>query len=168
MAKENASQERRRFGVVDFIIIVAVIAIIFACVMRYTINEGLFTRNDKTCTVSFSVAAVRYNTYDMLAENEKVYLSDFDLLGTLTSKNVTPAVFYAENNEGEIIEAHYPEKTLVDITGELLCKLSLNEGRYTASDGTHICPGATLVLHTESVDLTVLITGVDAVKAAEA
>ena len=164
MAKDNA---RRKIGVIDVVIIVAVLAIILTGVLRYALNEGLLTQNDTACSVGFRVTSVRYNTYDMLDENENVFLSDFELLGTLSSINITPAVFYAENAEGELISVHYPENTLVDIDGEILCELSVNGGRYTAANGTHICAGAVLDLHTDTVDMTVVVTKVNTVKGAE-
>lgn len=162
MAKDT--QNRRKFGVMDIVIIVAVLAIILTSVFRYTLDEGLFAQDDTVCNVSFRVASVRYNTYDMLDENEKVFLSDFELLGTISSINVTPAVFYAENEQGELISVHYPEKTLVDINGEILCDLSESAGRYTTSNGTHVCAGAELELHTDTVDMTVVVTKVTPVK----
>ena len=167
MTKDSANQNRRKFGVIDVIIIVAILAIIISGVLRYTLDEGVFTRNAVTCGVKFRVTSVRHSTYDMLAENEKVFLSDFELLGTFSSLNITPAVFYAENEEGEIISVHYPENTLVDINGEILCELSVNGGRYTAANGTHICPGAVLELHTGAVDLVAVVTEVSTTKAIE-
>ncbi len=161
------AQSRRKFGVMDIVIIVAVLAIILTGVLRYTLDKGLFTQNDTACSVSFRVTSVRYNTYDMLEENEKVFLSDFEFFGTLSSINITPAVFYAENEEGELISVHYPEKTLVDIDGEMLCDLSVNGGRYTAANGTHICAGALLELHTDTVDMTVVVTKVNSIKGVE-
>ncbi len=167
MAKDSTNQSRRKFGVVDIVIVVAILAIIISGVLRYTLDEGVFTRNDVTCGVKFRVTSVRYSTYDMLEENEKVFLSDFELLGTLSSLNITPAVFYAENEAGDIISVHYPENTLVDINGEIVCDLSVNGGRYTAANGTHICPGAVLELHTDAVDLVVVVTEVSVIKGTE-
>lgn len=167
MAKDNTVKVRRKIGVIDVVIIVAVLAIILTSVLRYTLDEGLFTQNDTACSISFRVSSVRYNTYDMLEENEKVFLSDFELLGTLSSLSITPAVFYAENDEGELISVHYPENTLVDISGEILCELSVSGGRYTAADGTHVCAGAELELHTDTVDMTVVVTKVSVMKGAE-
>lgn len=168
MAKNETTKVRCKFGVMDLVIIVAVLAIILTGVFRYTLDKGLFTQNDTACSVGFRVTSVRYNIYDMLDENEKVFLSDFEFFGTISSVNITPAVFYAENEEGELISVHYPENTLVDIDGEILCDLSVNDGRYTAANGTHICAGAVLELHTDTVDMTVVVTKVNAVKVTEA
>ena len=167
MARSAGKERTRKIGAVDFIIIFAVLAIILTGVLRYTLDEGLFTKNDTECNVSFSITSVRYTTYDMLEASEKIYLSDSEFLGTLVSATVTPAIFYATDSEGNVKEAYYPENTLVDINGVMLCKLSDNEGRYLAANGTHICPGTTLTLRTDTADLTVVITSVSAVNAPE-
>lgn len=164
---KDSNSHLRRIGVMDVIIIIAIVAIIFAGVMRYAIDERLFVQNDTACSVSFRVTSVRYSTYDMLEENEEVYLADFESFGTFSSLNLTPAVFYAEDENGQLIPVHYPENTLVDIDGEILCELSSSSGRYTAADGTHICSGAVLELHTDTVDMTVVVTGVTPIKSVE-
>ncbi|MCQ2353544.1 MAG: DUF4330 family protein [Clostridia bacterium] len=158
-SENNETKKTFKFGVLDIVIIVAVLALIVTSVLRYTAEKGLFYQEKKTVNISFTVKSARYTLYDMLEEGEKVFISDGEQLGILTEISANPAVFYAESG-GEIIKTYYPENTKYDLSGTVCCELVDKDGRYVTPGGLHICAGVTVKVQTRTVDMTILVTSV--------
>ena len=55
-------------------------------------------------------------------------------------------------------DVHYPENTLIDISGIIECDLVSTDGGYVTPDGVHLAPGCTVTLRLRTVDLTVTVT----------
>lgn len=155
--KRSGSGKTLKIGVIDIVIIIAVIALIITTVLRYTSEKGLFDREKKEMAVTFSIKSARYTLYDMLEEGDKVYLPEGALLGTIKDITANPAVFYTEHG-GEVIKTYYPENTKHDLNGTIVCELIDRDGRYVTADGVHVSAGTTLTVHTRTVDIAIQIT----------
>lgn len=160
MAAKNSS--KIRFGLLDAVVLIVVIALALALVFRYTADKRLFVYDTEEYTVRVKACGLQYTTVNMLDSNANVYLEDGKLLGVFVhAPTVTPMLSYSTTSAGDIIAAYYPDNTLVDIVTDIECDLIVNDGMIMTKSGVHIAVGAVLKIHTETVDLTVEITSLE-------
>ena len=151
-----------RFGLLDAVILIAVIALVLALVFRYTADKRLFVYDTETYTVTVKATGLQYTTVNMLDSNAKVYLEDGKLIGTFVhAPTVTPMLSYSTTSSGDIIAAYYPDNTLVDIVTDDECELIVNDGMIMTKGGVHVAVGTVIKIHTETVDLDVEIVAVE-------
>ena len=150
-----------RFGVLDAVIIIVILAIVASLVLRYTADNSFFTYDTDKYTVTFKACGVRYTSVDSVASATDFYLESGAHLGKLThAPTVTPKVEYVTVSSGEIVACYYPDNTLVDIVAEIECDLIDKDGSVMTKNGVHIVPGVELTIHTEYVEITVEIINV--------
>lgn len=160
MAAKNNS--KIRFGLLDAVVLIVVIALALALVFRYTADKTLFVYDTEKYTVTVKAGGLQYTTVDMLAPNAAVYLEDGKPLGSfIHAPTVTPMLSYCITSAGDVIAAYYPDNTLVDIVTDIECDLIVNDGMIMTKSGVHIAVGSVIEIHTETVDLTVEITSVE-------
>lgn len=151
-----------RFGLLDAVILIAVIALVLALVFRYTADKRLFVYDTETYTVTVKATGLQYTTVNMLDSNAKVYLEDGKQIGTFVhAPTVTPMLSYSTTSSGDIIAAYYPDNTLVDIVTDIECELIVNDGMIMTKGGVHVAVGKVIKIHTETVDLDVEIVAVE-------
>ena len=151
-----------RFGLLDAVILIAVIALVLALVFRYTADKRLFVYDTETYTVTVKATGLQYTTVNMLDSNAKVYLEDGKQIGTFVhAPTVTPMLSYSTTSSGDIIAAYYPDNTLVDIVTDVECELIVNDGMIMTKGGVHVAVGTVIKIHTETVDLDVEIVAVE-------
>ena len=151
-----------RFGLLDAVVLIAVIALVFALVFRYTADKRLFVYDTESYTVTVKACGLQYTTVNMLGTGASVYLEDGKELGTFVhTPTVTPMLSYSTTLSGDIIPAYYPDNTYVDIVTDIECDLIASDGMIMTKSGVHIAVGAVIEIHTETVDLTVEITSVE-------
>ncbi len=147
-----------RFGVLDAVIIIVVLAITASVVLRYTVDNSLFAYDTEKYTVTLKTCGVRYTSVDAVASDTTFYLDDGYLLGNaIHAPTVTPMLTYVTSQSGELIACYYPDNTFVDIVAEIECMLVDKDGMLLTESGVHIAPGVELTVHTNTVDLTVEI-----------
>lgn len=160
MAAKNNS--KIRFGLLDAVVLIVVIALALALVFRYTADKALFVYDTEKYTVTVKATGLQYTTVNMLASDSAVYLEDGKQLGSFVhAPTVTPMLSYSVTSTGDIIAAYYPDNTLVDIVNDIECELIVNDGMIMTKNGVHIAVGSLIEIHTETVDLTVEITAVE-------
>jgi hypothetical protein len=71
---------------------------------------------------------------------------------------------YELGAEGDLIPAYYTNNTLIDLTTDLECELVTSDGMLMTKDGKHIAVGVVLELHTQTVDITVEIVGIEKIE----
>ena len=159
MAEKNS---KIRFGLLDAVILIAVIALVLALVFRYSADKHLFVYDTETYTVTVKATGLQYTTVNMLDSNAKVYLEDGKQIGTFVhTPTVTPMLSYSTTSSGDIIAAYYPDNTLVDIVTDIECELIVNDGMIMTKGGVHVAVGTVIKIHTETVDLDVEIVAVE-------
>ena len=155
------SGNKIKFGVLDAVIIIVVLAIAATLVFRYTADNSLFAYDTEKYTVTLKTCGVRYTSVDAVASASWFYLDNGDMLGnSIHAPTVTPMLTYVTSQSGELIACYYPDNTFVDIVAEIECELVNKDGMLLTESGVHIAPGVELTVHTETVDLTVEIVKV--------
>lgn len=154
-----------RFTALDAVVLIVVVALVLTLVFRFTTDMKLFTYKTEKYAVTVRVEGLQYTTVDMIALADSVYLENGECLGqVLSSPTVTPKMVYELGESGDLIPAYYPNNTLVDITMSLECDLATSDGMLVTKNGTHIAVGVVLELHTQTVDITVEIVGIEKVE----
>ncbi len=161
--KMSKNKERKiRFGILDAIIIIVILAIATSLVLRYTVDNNLFSYDTEKFTVTIKTCGVRYTSVDSVASASEFYLDNGDLFGIGThAPTVTPMLTYVTNRSGELVACYYPDNTLVDIVAEIECELIDKDGTVMTKSGVHIASGVELTIHTDLVDLDVEIVKVE-------
>lgn len=149
-----------RFGAADVVIILLLILAVASVILRSVSDSAIFGSETARCTVDFSASDIRYTAFDFMETGADVYVGD-DLIGQLSAGAVfSPSVLHTYGADGAPTDVHYPENTLIDISGTIDCELIKTTGGYVTESGTHIAPGCTLTLKMKTVDLFVTITGI--------
>ncbi len=169
--EQTNSKSKRRLTVVD----VFAVLIVLACIVTLVI--GLYVKKNSPgeitdrgeYRVSFTVKSIRASTAKLLTNGSEFFLSDGTVFGTLADNvSVTPAVIYSLNEDGVYIKTFAEDNgdnTLVDVAGVM----NVNGGRdssglFRTSDKTYVAPAAEITLHSDLLEMTVTVTGIEKVK----
>ena len=154
-----------RFGVLDAVVLIIVIALAVALIFRFTTDMRLFTYETETYVVTVRANGLLYTTVNMLSASDSVYFENGERLGSfVSSPTVTPKMIYEHSSAGELIPAYYPDNTLVDLIHTIECELVTSDGMLMTKSGVHLAVGVTLELHTQTVDMTVEIIGIEKIQ----
>ena len=163
-----------RFGVLDAVIILLVIAAVLGIYFRYQLMDLITnTRNMKEYTVTFAIDDIRYSTPNYLNVGDEIYFENGDQFGTLIEEsddasnialNIVPATktFYID---GVAHDIPYPDnESRVDVKGRMRCTGSYSEdGGLLINGSTYIAPGQTVSSKTEWVTVDLRIVAIEAV-----
>lgn len=159
MNPKAGKNRRTRFSIIDFVIILMLLACIVGAVMRYNIAESLFSKTvTQEMTVNFIAEALTENKVSAFNENA-VFYSGNDSFGKLISVNSSPAIGYYENAEG--IYTEYEKEGLYDISGSFVCELVRSDSGYLLNGKTYIAPGSVFTLKSGGAAVSVLITALE-------
>ncbi len=178
MQNRKIQKEKKspRFGVLDAVIILLVVALIVGIYFRSNIIEWISNqRNVKDYTVTFAVDNIRYTTPNYINVGDRVVFADSgEELGMIIEESdgksnialsVTPAseIF---SEDGKIIEVFYPNnESRVDVKGRLQCRGTYSEnGGFLANGSSYLSAGQTVKVRTELVTLEIRILAIEAVK----
>lgn len=179
MGKQNHTEKVKkapRFGVLDAVIILLVIAVIVGVYFRYQIMDWITNqRNVREYTVTFAIDNIRYTTPNYLNVGDEVYFADSgDSFGTLIEESddasnialsIVPSseTFYID---GVAYDIPYPDnESRVDVKGRLLCSGSYSEdGGLLVNGSTYIAAGQTVSMQTEWVSAELRILTIEAVE----
>ena len=159
----NNVNVKRKFNIIDVIIIVLVILCIVGIYFRSRITEWVgIDKQLVEYRLSFKVSEIKYTSSEYLSTGEKIYLDNPDLeLGTIDGNcTVLPAEVYLEKNDGTLIRVDYPKDSFVDISGSLKCMGTEREDGFYLAGSISISPGMKLKVHTEMLDFTITITDI--------
>lgn len=160
MSRNN--ENKVRFGILDAVILIVVVAVVASVILRFTADSALFGYKTEKYTVTLKASGVRYTSVDVIAAETELFDENGKLLGTfMHAPTVTPMLTYEIDPSGNLVACYYPDNTLVDITTDILCELVEKDGTVMTTDGVHIAPGVELSVRTQYVDLTVEIVKVE-------
>ena len=170
-------KERRfpKFGVIDAVIILLVIAIVVGIYFRYSFFDTLTNaRNMKDCYVTFKTDNVTSNVTRELYKDDLIYFkSDGNTFGTLTIKSEEvstviqeqPAVRTVSKDGKAYADVQYPQgidNPLIYGTGTIKASCLINEdGSYILNGTTYISIGQTYTVCTERVTLNITIVQIE-------
>ena len=159
MHPQETSIKRPRFSVIDFVIILMVIACLAGVVLRFRLVDKLFSRSALVNgRVTFTAEAVTPEERKAFTENT-VFYTDRDSFGVLTAVTAESAVLYYENGAGILVS--YEHSTLLDLSGNFSTKLLPTEGGYLLNGNTFIAAGSTFTVKAGGVSVLITILSVE-------
>jgi len=172
MANENTTVKKKRIGVLDVIIIIALCACLvaagFAFVFKLKIS-GEVTPEDQyeEYVLSFESYGVRRSTAQMLKEGDIFYYEKKEI-GSLQGKITTvPSVTYVQDENGITHKTYAAENgdyTKMDVSGTLIVKGVKNkEGVFLLNGTTQLAPNKSFTIYTDTVTVSVSVTDIEKV-----
>ena len=174
--KNSANRSRRfpKFYVIDFIIILLVVAISLGIYFRYSVFDILGnSKNQTEAVVTFSVKNIKNTTSYYIEIGDEVYFKeDGSKFGTIMESNensdlplgnMTPSsVTFIDN--GEEITVNYPVDTRIDAEGKIKCKgIFSQDGAFKLGGSEYISAGQTKTICTDKVTMEITIIGIEKV-----
>ena len=155
--KTNA---KRRFNLIDAIIIVLVILCIVGIYFRSQITQWIgIDRQLSEYKMTFKVSEIKYTSERYLASGKRIYLDTPAMeLGTIDGNcTVSPAETYIEQTDGSLIVAQYPKDTYIDVMGSIKCSGTQREDGFYLAGSYSIAPGMKINVHTEMLDFVITV-----------
>lgn len=163
--EKNTKRFLRRGNVLDIAIVLLLIAAIVTVGYRFYQAAGSDNEGEiKNVVMTFRVEEAPEAVAHMVKQNDTFYLDSIQgALGTALDIStegesifeVTPMQVTVKGEGGEAEAVTLP---LVDLTGGLLCRGTLQEdGSFLLDGRTPITPGQHLVVHTETVTFTLTV-----------
>lgn len=159
---------RGRFNVLDVVLVLLAVLCIVGVWQRESIRN-LFDSGENLdgYTVTFEVRKMRKNVFDCLGAEQAVYLDDNGVMvsfGRIAEQPVDhPAVDYLPNQNGEMVEAVYPDddyEYLLDVTGQLSCRGLAKDGSFYLEGKTALTVNQTVSVYTENADFEIRILSI--------
>ena len=172
--KEKATKSEKRlprFGVLDAVIIILVIAAVCGIYFRYSIMDTLDAkRNIQEYVVEFSIDNINATTTRFIQENDEIrFASDNMRFGTLvkssqgnsdTVLSVTPSSEMFIDN-GQAFYVFYPEDTRVNATGVIYCEGAYSDnGIFLVNGSRAIASGEQIKVYTDEVTVTLSVKSI--------
>lgn len=134
----------------DFIIVMAVIAVVAALALRVYNIFGTDESTEKI-TVEFEVTCVTADK-NTLKKNDRLYFASDDVFfGTVTEASVSDAFTYAYNEEGELVKAMVPGKK--NITGSITVECIKTAQGYYFGGTLLLSKGDKYILYTTTREM---------------
>ncbi len=158
------SNDKPRFNVADFIVIIAIIAVIAAFALRIYNVLGV-KDNTQKISVKFEVTGVS-EEYLTIDEKDKFYFTkDDSYVGFVEEYELFDTVMYAYNDAGELVKAAIPGKK--NIVGTMVIECTKAENGFYLGGTTLISEGSTLKLYSASREMDFVITKISEIKDTE-
>ena len=163
-----------RFGILDLVIILLVVAVIVGLAFRYNLFSTFNKlQNLSECAVTFSVKNIENTTQYYISSGDVVYFKDSgNEFGTIMDSSdassipltITPAT-ETFVKDGETITASYPKDTRIDATGRIKCEGKFsNDGTFLLGGSEYLAAGQTFIVCTEKVTLEITILNTELIE----
>ncbi len=133
---KNNSTKKNRFNIIDFFLVVTVLACVIGIAIRYNLSETLIQSQDSATVTVMIRGLLKENADQLVVGDEYFYQTSNKPFGTLTSVSTAPAKNRDYMNNGTISVSEYEARV------DAICTLEI-EG-YHSKDG-FLIDGATYV-----------------------
>ena len=144
------SNDKPRFNMADFIVIIVILAVAAALALRVYNIFGTEDEIEKI-TVEFEVICVEADK-NTIRKNDKLYsAADDSFVGTVDKAEISDAFTYAYNEEGKLVKAAVPGKK--NITGSITMECTKTRQGYYLGGKLLLSKGDKLTLYTKTREL---------------
>ncbi len=160
MSKKQNSEKRFSFSVIDFAVILVILALFIGVIARYNVVDRLFSKTSlENAKVTFVAEAITAEEAAAFTENNKFY-TEGDLFGTLTAvTDPVKALIYRENAAGELVS--YEHETLLDVRGSFTCKVMESKNGYLLGGNRYIAAGSVFTVRADGVAVKITVISVE-------
>ena len=173
MKTEVKTQKRfwRRGNVLDVVILLLILAAIASIGYRYyTTTRAADADELDDYVITFRAEGVLPGVVDVLREEEALYLSGGETLGTLEripgAMDTAPVISQPtkatlQDSQGNYVSVARPDRAYLDVEGSVSCRgLQDEQGLFLLNGNKPVTPGQMLTVYTEKATMTVLVTAV--------
>lgn len=160
MSKNLNAEKKFTFSVIDFAVILVVVALFVGVIARYDVVDRLFSKTSLTnAKVTFVAEAIAPEEAAAFTENNKFY-TDGDVFGTLTAvSEPAKALMYRENSEGELVA--YEHDTLLDVRGSFTCRVMGSKSGYLLGGNRYIAAGSVFTVRANGVAVKITVISIE-------
>ncbi len=160
MSKKSNSEKKITFSVVDFAVIIVILALFIGVIARYNVVDRLFSKTSLVnAKVTFVAEAITSEEAAAFTENNKFY-TDGDVFGTLTAvTDPAKALMYRENAAGELVA--YEHDSLLDLRGSFTCKVMASNNGYLLGGNRYIAAGSVFTVRADGVAVKITVISVE-------
>ena len=157
----NADKTKRKFNLVDFIIVIAVIGCIAGVAVRYDFASklGMNSSNDEV-EISFLVMGIRNSSYEAFHVGDEFYWKQNSMrvgeLVELGDLQQAESYILDENNQYKI---SYNEQRC-DVRGKILAKGKMTSDGFMLAGTQFLAPGKSMLVESQYVSVTLTITDI--------
>ncbi len=155
------SGTKRRFNIIDAVLILAVLAIFAGVFIRSGFADKLSDRSKEgELEYEFIINSIKLTSEPYFAEGEKLYSQTTQKeVGEIVSFYTRPAEAYIELPTGEIVKTVIPDR--MDVIGTARVKGTLSaDGRCMLDGTTHIAAGKNIFARTDKISFMFTVEGV--------
>lgn len=153
------AKKHLRFSVIDFIIILLVLAGIIGVAVRFDLVGRLFSKTSQVdAEITFIAEAISPAEAAVFTEGTTFYHQN-ERFGTLLSASAETALIYAENDAGVLVS--YEDETLLDLTGTLSCRVLPTDDGYLLTGNRYIAAGSSFLLQADGIAVTVTVIAIE-------
>jgi len=155
------NKTRRRFNVIDALIILIVIGLIAGVAYRYNIAGKIINNaQEQKVIVSYLIKGVRGTTVDSIQVGDVEYFSNTKAeLGTIITKGTpTKSLEYFNDENGDIQVSENEEK--YDIRIEIEAYGQMTDEGFMLHGTQYLAPNSEIEIYSKHVKNTVIITGI--------
>ncbi len=160
MGKKNNSERKISFSVIDFSVIIVVLALLVGVIARYDVVDRLFSKTSLTdAKITFVAEAITSEEASAFTENNKFY-TEGDVFGTLTAvTDPAKALMYRENAAGELVA--YEHDFLLDLRGSFTCKVMESKSGYLLGGNRYIAAGSVFTVRADGVAVKITVISIE-------
>ena len=176
--KDNENKSTKtlpRFGVLDAVIILLVIAAVCGIYFRYNIMDMISARrNIKEYNIEIAIDNINHSTIKFIQENDEArFASNNERLGIfikpnddgngVTNNEILPTkpAFELFNRDGHIVQVEYPKDTRVNAVGIIRCNGSYSDnGIFLVNGSVSLSSGEIVQINTDEVTVSVRILNI--------
>ncbi len=149
-----------RFNIIDFIILVAVIACVVGIALRYDVADRIGVKTNETkVEISFIVHDIKESSADALLIGDEFYWKQNGMsLGTLIEKEIAPAERISENGRGEGVVTYSENKK--DARATLVAVGTVTDDGFMLGGTQFISAGKEMEIYSKQVEVLAIITDV--------
>jgi len=154
---ENNTKKKFRFNLIDFLIVIAIIAVIVVIAFRSGIvKDFTSTAKGKTIVYEIKVGDVQEESFDYIDVGDKIYNNETDAcVGTVTEKRKEPSEIYVVTSNGEIVKTVQPGRADIYLTVE--AKGTVDDGGCKVDGKFFVASGKQFSCYTDDLYFNVEI-----------
>ena len=166
---ENAKTATKKAGkikpnIIDFIIIIAVIAAIIGIAVRSgVVEEVTLNSHRQTARVSFFVSNISESSGGYFSNGDVFYSSTHQCdFGVLEQFRTMPAEDYIVNEYG-VLQKKILSGGRTDVEGTMLCEGVFTEDGFFLEGSNYIAPNSSITVKSKSITVTLTVMDIEAV-----
>ncbi|MCQ2426396.1 MAG: DUF4330 family protein [Lachnospiraceae bacterium] len=152
--------KKRRFNVIDLLIVLVLLAVIGTTVIRAVTKAAENKRSLpelKSAEISFLIEGLDAAGTDYIVIGDTVRLGD-DAVGTVKSFDIQRASLLSENGEGKAVTVY--SDTAFDIRGVISAEGCTEESGFLLNGTLPLAPGQVLSVRGTDISFTLLVTDI--------